>query len=120
MSMDTMDIVANVLAVVVGVVVAVGAVGISTAFTIAGLGKLAERLMQDTATLAAIERLGDSVPRETVEQITNATRTANETLGELASTINRLHLLVVEALDGIPHDTKRAALDETQGGGADG
>lgn len=118
--MDTMEIAGNVLAVVVGVITAVIAVGFSTALTISGLGKVAERLMQDKAALSAIERLGDSVPRETVEQITSVARQANQTLAELSNTVNRLQMLIIEALDGIPHDSKRGALDEGDEKGAMG
>lgn len=70
---------------------------IVTSFLAGGvtIGVLATRLKQDANTIAAIERLGDSVPSEVATQLISAL----QTLKSLAE-------LVEEALDKVPAKDK--------------
>lgn len=85
-------VVLSALQVVMGLV---SAFAIGGVVGIAGVGILAARLRHDAVTLAAIEKLGDSVPPETAAQIMNLT-------GQFNASVNELTALVNEVLDGIP------------------
>lgn len=81
---------------VVGIFSAGGIVGI------AGAGVVAYRLRTNPSTIAAIEKLGNSVPDETAKQIIDMTSGFNKSVNELV-------LLVTEALDRQPAETKPPA-----------
>lgn len=81
---------------VVGIFSAGGVVGV------AGAGVVAYRLRTNPSTIAAIEKLGNSVPDETAKQIIDMTSGFNKSVNELV-------LLVTEALDRQPAETKPPA-----------
>lgn len=78
---------------VVGIFSAGGVVGV------AGAGVVAYRLRTNPSTIAAIEKLGNSVPENTAKQII-------ELSGGFNKSVNELTLLIVEALDRKPAETK--------------
>lgn len=92
----------SVLVVLVGVLSAVGAIGLSVVFSLRGVGLLAERLRQDDATITAIERLADSVPSDVAAGILTTLTRMNDTLRDLSSSVGAITRLVDEALDGVP------------------
>lgn len=57
--------------------------------------RLPRELMKDESALTAIEKLGDSVPRETAESMLQALQGISDAI-----------VLLREALDGVPHDEK--------------
>lgn len=96
----------SVLVVLVGVLSAVGAIGLSVVFSLRGVGLLAERLRQDDATITAIERLADSVPSDVAAGILTTLTRMNDTLRDLSSSVGAITRLVDEALDDVPATEK--------------
>jgi hypothetical protein len=80
---------------VTGVVLAVLSGG---ALTIAGVGVLVERVRKDNETMTAIERLGDSVPRELAEKML-----------DFSGALRSISAMMQETFDGVPVTQKQTA-----------
>ena len=78
----------------IGSAIALGGIG-----GVAGVGVLASRLRHDAAAIAAIEKLGDSVPPSQSQVIVAITE-------RFAVSLNEVTKLVTEALDRVPAATK--------------
>lgn len=91
-NLDAPTVLLSVGQIIIGAIAIFGAGGV---ISVAGVGLLAMRLRQDKTTIAAIEKLGDSVPPETAKHIMDLS-------GQFNKSVNEITLLVTEALDRIP------------------
>lgn len=93
---DSATVTLSVWQIIVGIgsAIALGGIG-----GVAGVGVLASRLRHDAAAMAAIEKLGDSVPPSQSQVIVAITE-------RFTTSLNEVTRLVVEALDRIPAASK--------------